>query len=105
VHAIIRYDEEDVAVVVRMERVPTVSDCPLGERGCHRVRWAVPENDGQWVVDAVPLHRVWRVVNLAADFAELTKRRGVLATPPKRDAPLGDLRAMRYFVNALYPWK
>jgi len=41
VRALLRYKEEDVAVVCNMEEVRADRDCPLVERECKRLKWAV----------------------------------------------------------------
>jgi len=106
VRALLRYKEEDVAVICNMEEVRADKDCPLAERGCKRLKWAVPlPGMGDWSVSAVPLSRVRRVIHVAPDFAELSSRRGVKAMPAGHTASLGDSRAMRYFENPFYPWE
>ena len=54
VRALLRYKEEDVAVVCNMETVDAEEECPLAERECTRLKWAVPApEEGDWSVTAV----------------------------------------------------
>ena len=106
VRALLRYKEEDVAVVCNMEEVRADRDCPLVERECKRLKWAVYSPGlGDWSLSAVPLSRVRRVNHVAPDFAEFSARRGVTAMPAGHTASLEDRRAMRYFENAFCPWE
>jgi len=105
VRALIRFKEEDVAVVCNMEEVQPDKDFPLGERNCTRLKWKVPaEVDGDWSVSAVPISHVRRVVHVVPDFAELTKRNGFKALPARYSASVQERRAMYYHENAFCPW-
>lgn len=104
VRAIIRGKDEDLAVICNMAPAPSASPCPLSARECSVLKWAVPADGGDWSITVVPFRFIVRVVHVVPDFADLLKRRGVLALPPAVGGPLADLRAMRYFVNAFYPW-
>jgi len=105
VRALVRYQEEDVAIVCELAEVEAEKDCPLAERGCQRLRWAVPPaGDGDWALRVVPMSRVLRVAHIAPDFADLTVRRGVKALPARHSSPLIDQRGMRFFDNAFFPW-
>jgi len=105
VRALLRYREEDVAVVCELTEVEAEGDCPLAERGCQRLRWAVPPpGDGDWALRVVPMSHVLRVAHIAPDFADLTLRCGVKALPARHTSPLVDQRAMRFFDNAFFPW-
>ena len=105
VRALIRFKEEDVAVVFNMEEVQPDKECPLGERNCTRLKWKVPaEVDGDWSVSAVPISHERRVVHVVPDFSELTKRNGVKALPARYSASVQERRAMYYYENAFCPW-
>jgi len=105
VRALLRYKEEDVAVVCDMEEVRANAGCPLAERECKRLKWAVSAPGlGDWSVTAVPLSRVRRVTHVVPDFSELSSRRGVRAKPARYNASLEQRRAMRYYENAFFPW-
>lgn len=66
VRALIRYQEEDVALVCDMEEVDADKDCPLAERECIRLKWAVPASESRdWSLTAVPMSRVRRVIHVS----------------------------------------
>lgn len=104
VRAIIRAKGEDWAVICNMAPEEAAPPCPLSARECTPVKWAVPADGEDWSITAVPFRRIARVVHIVPDFEDLLKRRGLLGLPPAAGGPLADLRAMRYFVNAFYPW-
>jgi len=105
VRALLLYKEEDVAVVCNMETVDAEERCPLAERECTRIKWAVPApEDGDWSVTAVPISRVRRVIHVVPDFDDLSTRRGVKAMPARYTASGEQRRAMRYYENAFFPW-
>ena len=45
VRVLLRYREEDVALVCDMEAVDSDETCPLGQRQCIRLKWAVPASE------------------------------------------------------------
>jgi len=102
--AILRYKEEDVVVLCKFGEVAAVPKCPLAERLCTPLAWDIGE-DGACGLEAVPLSRVRRVVQVVPDFADLKRRCGMKALPPSYIGRVDDLREMRYFVNDMYPWK
>lgn len=104
VRAIIRAKGEDWAVICNMAPEEAAPPCPLSARECTPVKWAIPADGEDWSITAVPFRRIARVVHVVPDFEDLLKRRGLLGLPPAAGGPLADLRAMRYFVNAFYPW-
>lgn len=105
VRALLRYAEEDVAVVCDFQEVDADEECPLAERGCKRFKWAEPESrEGDWQLRVVPMSRVLRVAHVVPDFAELSARRGIEALPARYSAPLGEQRVMRYYENAFFAW-
>lgn len=104
VRAIIRGKDEDMAVICNMAPEPSASPCPLSARECAVVKWAVPAGGGDWSITVIPFRFIVRVVHVVPDFADLVKRRGLLALPPAAGGPQADLRAMRYYLNAFYPW-
>jgi len=105
VRALLRYREENVAVVCEFTDVEAEGECPLAKRGCQRLRWAVPSpGDGYWALRVVPMSHVLRVAHIAPDFADLTLRCGVKALPARHTSPLVDQRAMSFFDNAFFPW-
>jgi len=105
VRALIRYQEDDVAVACDLEEVAADEDCPLAETECTRLKWSAPAPEsGDWKLTVVPLSRVRRVIHVAPDFAELSTRKGVTALPARHNAPVEERWAMRYFENALLPW-
>jgi len=55
-------------------------------------------------VRVVPLAPVRRVIHVVPDFAELTERKGFVASPAAPDSPLAERLAMHYFSNVFYPW-
>eukprot|EP00168_Porphyra_purpurea_P000287 TRINITY_DN10331_c0_g1_i1.p2 TRINITY_DN10331_c0_g1~~TRINITY_DN10331_c0_g1_i1.p2 ORF type:complete len:198 (-),score=6.85 TRINITY_DN10331_c0_g1_i1:34-627(-) len=81
VRTILLYEEEDVVVLCKLEKVPSVQGCPLAERLCTRLAWGVGES-ATWGLEAVPLSRVRRVVHVVPDFADLGRRAGSKALPP-----------------------
>lgn len=104
VRAIINGWSEDLAVVCNMTPDESPMACPLSARECSRVKWEVPSGGEEWSITLVPLHCILRVVHVAPDFSHLTARRGPAALPPPLGGSLEELRGMRYFVNAFYPW-
>jgi len=106
VRALLRYDEEDVAVVCDLEEVEADDFCPSGERQCKRFKWAVPDpSDGDWQLRVVPTSRVCRVTHVVPDFAELSDRLGMKALPARYSAPVSEQRAMRFYENAFFAWE
>lgn len=105
VRALLRYKEDDVAVVCELQEVDVDATCPIGERDCKRFKWAVPsQGDGDWLLRVVPMSCIRRISHMAPDFAELSSRRGIKALPARHSAPLPDQRQMRYYENAFFPW-
>ena len=105
VRALLRYREADLAVVCNMVPVEANEACPLGERQCTRLTWAVPApGDGDWSISVVPISRVRRLIHVAPDFGELSVRKGVKALPARYTASVEERRAMHYYENALFPW-
>lgn len=104
VRAIVRRPEEDIAVVADMDVVPGVVNCPLVSRGCTRLAWSVPEGETDVRMRTLALASIRRVLHVVPDFADLVRRRGCDADPAGRDAPVAERLAMRFFVNAFYPW-
>lgn len=104
VRAIVRRPEVDVAVVADMEVVPGVPNCPLVSRGCTRLAWSVPVRKTDVCLRTLPLASIRRVLHVVPDFADLASRRGLEATPADWGDPVADRLAMRYFINAFYPW-
>lgn len=105
VRALLRYREEDVAIVCDLQVVDAEEDCPLAERGCKRFKWAVPHSrEGDWQLRVVPMSRILRVTHVVPDFAELTARCGVKALPARYCAPVAERRKMRFYENAFFAW-
>lgn len=104
VRAIVRRTEGDVTVVADMAVVEGVPNCPLVSRGCTRLAWSVPEGASDICLRTLPSACVRRVVHVVTDFADMVERLGVEAVPPGWDAPVADRLAMRFFINAFYPW-
>jgi len=52
----------------------------------------------------VLLARVQRVIHVVPEFAELTERKDLGASPAALDSPLVERLAMHYFLNVFYPW-
>lgn len=102
--AIVRRPEGDVAVVADMEVVPGVPNCPLVSRGCTRLAWSVPVRKTDVCLRTLPLASIRRVLHVVPEIADLASRRGLEATPADWGDPVADRLAMRYFINAFYPW-
>lgn len=104
VRAIVRRPEGDVAVIAEMEVVESVAGCPLTARGCTRLAWSVPEGREDVCLRAIPVKSIRRLLHVVPDFADLVGRLGVDAEPAAVSAPARARLAMRFFVNAFYPW-
>lgn len=104
VRAIVRGADGDTAVVAEMDAVAGVPHCPLVARGCTRLKWTIPPGMADVRLKAIPVKAVRRVIHVVPDFADLIKRRGLDAEPAGHDAPVHVRSAMRYFINAFYPW-
>lgn len=104
VRAILRRPEGDVALIADMVAVPGVANYPLVSRGCMRLAWRVLAGDTDVRLRVLPVACIRRVVHVVPDFADLVRRVDVHAEPAGMDAPLADCLAMRYFINAFYPW-
>lgn len=106
VRAIIRERGQEVAIICNWEPTASPSGCPLAERNCTRLKWATPATaeEGDWCLRAAPVRRIRRVIHVVPDFSALVRERGVEGRPPGNRADLGELRAMRYFVNDFYQW-
>lgn len=104
VRAIVRQPEGDIAVVADMEVVHGASNCPLVSRGCTRLAWSVLEGETDVRLRALPMASIRCVLHVVPDFADLVECLGVHAQPARRDDPLPDRLAMRFFINAFYPW-
>lgn len=104
VRAILRRPEGDVALIADMVAVPGVANYPLVSRGCTRLAWRVLGGDTDVRLRVLPVACIRRVVHVVPDFADLVRRVDVHAEPAGMDAPLADRLAMRYFINAFYPW-
>lgn len=96
---------EAMAVIRYWEPVAPSPGCPLAIRKCTRLRWALlVAGGGDWVVEVIPASRIRRLVHVVPDFDDLAKRRGFDAVPAARNAPVQEQRAMRFFINAFFPW-
>lgn len=104
VRAIVRQPDGDVAVVADMAVVPGVANCPLVSRGCTRLAWSVHDGETDVVLRILPLPAIRRVLHVVPDFADLASRRGFDAKPAQWGDPVEDRLAMRFFINAFYPW-
>lgn len=106
VRAIIRERGQEVAIICNWEPAASPPGCPLAKRAFTPLKWATlgTAEEGDWCLRAVSVRRIRRVVHVVPDFSALVRARGVEATPPGHRADLGELRAMRYFVNDFYPW-
>lgn len=104
VRAILRRPEGDVAVVADLALVPGVANCPLVSRGCTRLAWSVPAGKTDVCLGALPLASIRRVLHVVPDFADLARRRGFDAEPAQWGDPVAERLAMRFFINAFYPW-
>jgi len=104
VRAIIRMEAGDLAVIMEMAPVNADDGCPLAERGCQRLQWLKWDGEVDCAVRLVPIEQVMRVVHVVPDFADLAARRGFGVGAVARDGPLSDRLAMRYWMNAFYPW-
>lgn len=103
VRVLIRFAEDDIAVVCEMEPVAPEPGCPLFKRGCTRLKWATPPLGSDWALRAVPVRSVRRVVHVVPDFKDLSARRGPRALPPGYGGSLREHRDMRFFVNDFTP--
>lgn len=104
VRAIVRQPDGDVAVVADMAVVEGVANCPLVSRGCTRLAWSVPDGKTEVCLRVLPLSCIRRVLHVVPDFADLARRRGFDAEPAGWGDPVAERLAMRYFINAFYPW-
>lgn len=105
VRLLFRQDGQDLAVICFWEQVPPVLGCPLEQRGCARLRWALPPAGGNdWLVHVIPVSHIRRMLHVVPDFQDLAKRRHWDAVPPARNAAVDQQREMRFFVNAFFPW-
>lgn len=102
--AIVRQPDGDVAVLADMAVVPGVANCPLVSRGCTRLAWSVHDGETDVVLRILPLSAIRRVLHVVPDFADLASRRGFDAKPAQWGDPVEDRLAMRFFINAFYPW-
>lgn len=102
--AIVRPSEGDIAVVADMDDVPDVATCPLVSRGCTRLAWSVPAGETYVRSRALPLASIRRVLRVVRELVDLVRFRGCDAEPAGRDDPVAERLAMRFFVNAFYPW-
>lgn len=105
VRTIVRGTEGDVAVLAQMKVVPAVPGCPLAARGCTRLAWSVCSGETDASLIAVPVSAIRRVLHVVPDFADLVSREGLDAEPAGLTDPLHRQLAMRYFINAFYPWR
>eukprot|EP00170_Pyropia_yezoensis_P000985 contig_4585_g988 len=104
VRAIVRRPGGDFVVVADMVSVPGVPGCPLVARGCTRLAWSVPDGETDVCLRTMPLESIRRVLHVVPDFADLSCRRGLDAEPAKWGDPVEERLAMRFFINAFYPW-
>lgn len=104
VRAIVRRLEGDVAVVAEMEVVPGVPMCPFLSRGCTRLAWSAPVGNKDICLRTLPMASIRRMLHVVPDFADLASRRGVETTPAEWGDPVDERLAMRFFINAFYPW-
>lgn len=102
--AIVREDGAHFGVVCELQVVSGVVDCPLVQRGCQRLRWAVPGDGSDWQLRKVPVERILRMVHVVPDFGHMLRTLGNEVVPPPISAPARVLRGMRYFVNHFYRW-
>lgn len=94
-----------MAVICAWEPLARTNGCPLKRGLCTRLRWAVPPaGGGDWVLQVIPASRIRRLVHVVPDFDELAQRRGYDAVPAARTGPLQEQRAMRFYLNAFFPW-
>jgi len=104
VRTMVRYPDQDVALIREWEPVEPVPGCPFHARGCRRLKWLMHAGDTNISVREVPIANVRRLAHVVPDFGDLLRRRGIEAVPPASGAPLYDELEMRFFVNAFLPW-
>lgn len=104
VRALLRRTGGDVAVICEMAPAAPDPGCPLTARGCTRLRWMMRPCGEDTAVRLVPVERIRRVLNVVPDFRDLSARLGYEASPAMPHSPLAARLAMRYFLNAFYPW-
>lgn len=105
VRALLRRPHGDIAVVCEMEPVSAVFGCPLAARGCTRLKWLRRPGGVNCSLRVVPVKDFRRVAHVVPDFRDLDMRRGVGAAPAGELDPLDQRLAMRFFLNAFYPWE
>lgn len=104
VRLMFRGAEEDMAVVCLWEAVSLVPGCPLAARSCKRLRWSTAQAGNDFCARVSPTRRIWRLVHVVPDFADLARSSGVEAIPPARTAATTQHRGMKFFVNDFFPW-
>lgn len=104
VRAIVRRPEGDFAVMAEMDVVQGVPRCPFIARGCTRLAWRVADGHSDVCLQSVPVASIRRVLHVVPDFGDVVKRLGVEARPAVWTDPVEERLAMRFFINAFYPW-
>ena len=104
VRAIVRREDGDHAIVCMLRPLPKDPQCPLQARGCTHLQWHVQEGASEVSLCSVPLSAVRRLAQVVPDFGDLATRRGYDAEPAGLGAPLEERMAMRFHLNAFYPW-
>lgn len=106
VRLLFRQAQQDMVVICFWEPVQPVPGCPIEQRNCTRLRWALPPNgdSGHWHVQVIPVSRIRRVVHVVPDFEEIAKKRCLEARPPPHNVSVQAHREMRFYVNAFFPW-
>ena len=104
VRALVRMDGQDVALVREWEPVDAVPGCPMAARDCQRLKWSMGDDDLEAAVRCVPVASIRRLSVVVPDFKDLQARHGVDAEPPGLHTAAHEHRAMRFFLNGLFPW-
>jgi len=102
VRAIVRRQDGDPALLCLLRPTDKDIECPLQSRGCVHLQWHMAPGATDVTLVSAPLRDILRIVHVLPDFAELTGRMDVDTAPADFHAPLGERKAMRFFLNAFF---
>jgi len=98
-------ERRSCVVVQRLRRVDARPGCVLSAHHCERLAWHFRSPaDSYPILELVDASLILRAEDIQVDWAHLSERRGLFATPANVPTTSAERREARFFTNPFYPW-
>jgi len=98
-------ERRSCVVVQRLRRVDAEPGCILTRHKCNRLAWHFGSPlDAFPSLELVDAALILRAEDIQVDWADLSARLGLFATPTNKNVTTEERRASRFFTNPFYPW-